>query len=164
MDFRYPGDGKIVPDGVPNLDNVNVILGVNGAGKTTALKAIALGLIAQMPSTGFVPNSLVRREIQQDYDFGSIILNLYLDEHIYPEYDRHFEARIQKIYSTEELTPMGVIPIGGLQDKVFYDDQSPDYFLIAYGATRRTETGDFEPSSRRKLRSGRYERVAGLFE
>lgn len=159
MDFRYPGDGITVPDGVPNLENVNLILGVNGAGKTTALKAVALSLMAQMPSTGFVPDSLIRREKRSYHKFASIKLDTHPHKNTYSEYTHYFEARIKKIHETEQLVSMN-----NLQDKVFYNPRSPEYFIVAYGATRRTETGNFEASYRRKLRSERYERVAGLFE
>jgi AAA domain, putative AbiEii toxin, Type IV TA system len=155
MDFRYPGDGVTVPDGVPNLENVNLILGVNGAGKTTALKAVALSLMAQMPSTGFVPDSLVRYEEAE----SNTELVTYSGEGLFPDHNYHFEAKIKKFHTTEEL-----VSKGRYRDNIFYDDESPEYFMVAYGATRRTESGDFESSSRRKLRSERYARVAGLFE
>ncbi len=173
LDFRYPGDGKVLPDGVPNLENVNVILGVNGTGKTTALKAVALALLAQLPNTGFRPYSLVRRIrepqngdlVSQDIGQAQIEAKIQLNETREQDLGKSknqiisFESKIDRISRTEELLPGNV-----KQYKVFYDDETPSFFMVAYGATRRTETGDFEASYRRKLRSGRYERVAGLFE
>jgi AAA domain, putative AbiEii toxin, Type IV TA system len=163
MDLRYPGDGITVPDGVPNLKNVNLILGNNGAGKTTALKAIALGLLAKFPSTGFVADSLVRRDIQtkeQEDDSAKIDLFLHLDENDYIDPDETlFEAQIIKKRDTEELKDLDDFDI-----ETFYDNKAPQYFMVAYGATRRTESEDSERLTLRKPRSGRYERVAGLFE
>jgi AAA domain, putative AbiEii toxin, Type IV TA system len=172
MEFRYPGDGITVPDGVPKLENVNLILGVNGAGKTTALKAVALSLMAQLPSTGFVPDSLVRLNKRLNhgeipkFNFGqaNISTNINLSETDEQNISdsllfTKLEATIERINGTEELSP-GTLP----RSEIFYEDKSPAFFMVAYGATRRTETGDFAPSSRRKLRSARYERVSGLFE
>src|SRR5262245_39204498 len=43
--------------------NVNLLLGINGSGKTTILKAIALGILGEtLQGAGFVPYRLVRRE------------------------------------------------------------------------------------------------------
>ena len=51
-------------------------------------------------------------------------------------------------------------PIADLLD----DDTSPAFFVVGYGATRRVETGDYVPSSARRARGLRYQRIAGLFE
>jgi AAA domain, putative AbiEii toxin, Type IV TA system len=157
MTFRYPGDGVDVPDGVPNLENVNLILGINGAGKTTALKAVALALLAQLPNTGFRPISLVRHGETRATVEAELALNHGREGDL--KKLNTLKAQVDLIGRTEELKTGNA-----KRFKVFYDDEDESFFMAAYGATRRSETGDFESSYRRKLRSGRYERVAGLFE
>jgi len=54
----------IIPDpGGDTRENINLILGINGSGKTTLMRAVCLGLIADvLPSSGFLPRNFVRLE------------------------------------------------------------------------------------------------------
>ena len=45
-----------------------------------------------------------------------------------------------------------------------WDEESPAFLVLGYGATRRVETGPGSVESRAKERILRYRRVAGLFE
>src|SRR6185295_16930472 len=45
-----------------------------------------------------------------------------------------------------------------------FEDDSPAWFIVGYGATRRVEIGEYSASSEDRRRRLRYRRVAGLFE
>lgn len=60
----HPGDGAPAATGsVPHLDNVTLLLGSNGSGKTSILRAVALSTLAPVLAmgSGYVPYALVRR-------------------------------------------------------------------------------------------------------
>src|SRR5690349_18153321 len=68
LDFLYPGRDQDKPFECnsrwpPRLTNVNVLLGVNGAGKSTILDAVALAALAPIiaDSSGYRPYALIRR-------------------------------------------------------------------------------------------------------
>jgi hypothetical protein len=69
-------------------------------------------------------------------------------------------ARIVSRGSYETIIPSRKI---AHVEKIF-DDDSPAYFMVGYGATRRVENVENLGPQTTKRRSVRYQRVAGLFE
>jgi hypothetical protein len=166
VDLQFPGREQASP---PDLPNVNLLLGNNGAGKTTVLKAIALGVLGPiLPSSGFVSYNLVRRST------GSSSASVFTDYTFHPEDQRaasrgvKFEVRIATLGDRETVVlrsdaenSQAAKSLRGL-----FKDVSPAFLLVGYGSTRwASDASQFEPpSSQRKRRAFRYQRVAGLFE
>ena len=85
LEFLYPGR-KLSKDpfesearaelGDPRHANMNIVLGVNGSGKSTVLDAIALAVLSPVPQNGFVPNALIRRSNHGEPKFAKVSLVL----------------------------------------------------------------------------------------
>jgi energy-coupling factor transporter ATP-binding protein EcfA2 len=173
LTFQYPGREQETP---PPLSNVNLLLGNNGAGKTTVLKAVALAALSPvMPQSGFVPYRLVRRTDSENDEKAQaeLIANLILHSHDLgvEQFEgtsiRRMKAIIMRHGDYESL--MSIPPPYHPNESPFwekmFDDRSPAFLLVGYGATRRVEEFEkLDPSARRKSRVLRYDRVAGLFE
>lgn len=163
--------------------NVNVLLGDNGLGKTSVLRAVALAVLGPLlsGSSGFVPEGLVRKE--RPFKPGKLSLKklqtLAKAELIStPEEkaskksaqsmpDRFtMSTEIRLLSSVEQLKwsmePQDAVSIA---EDMQFDEQSPAFFIVGYGATRRVEASSrVDESARIKSRLQRYQRVAGLFE
>jgi predicted ATP-binding protein involved in virulence len=176
LDLNVPGS--------PGMDfpNVNVLLGGNGSGKTSVLRALALATLGPLlsSSSGYVPESLIRRPP------GKRVLNLSklspavltaqvaLQEPELPSYARALHGA-QKLEMKTTVVPLGTAErlqwqlepekLRNVVERLQFDDAAPAFFLVGYGATRRVEASTrVDESARTKSRQRRYERVASLFE
>lgn len=176
-----PGDA---PDGTA-LANVNVLLGVNGAGKSSVLRAIALSVLAPVleRGAGFLADGLVRT-LRAGTDAKAGVpcrapLVATLDTAVWVDAQDGalggdsasvaltMQAKVEQVGDSEVLQwippddPHVAREVRELQDT----RQTSAFFLVGYGATRRVEHDhDADPAQRFKTRAPRYERVAGLFE
>ncbi len=170
LSFQYPGRKQKHP---PKLPNINLLLGNNGAGKTTVLKAIALAVLAPiMPQSGLVPYRLVRRTATQnaEKDIAMVTANLtFHSQDTGAKSSKRTLAQpmigmIARTGDYESFTPY-VRVVNPISWELMFDDKSPAFLVVGYGATRRVEDSErLDPGARRKSRLLRYDRVAGLFE
>lgn len=172
LKLQYPGrEGAGTGVEAPNI---NLLLGNNGAGKSTVLMALALSAVAPVikESSGFVPYRLIRRTSAGDtqHKRASMTAELVL----------HPQDLDAKFKDTRPATmSMDIERKGDLELLVdskraskpqstweaMFDNNSPAFLVLGYGATRRVEqTRQHNLAAQLKLRRIRYLRVAGLFE
>jgi hypothetical protein len=172
LKLQYPGRRGT---GLPKLRNVNLILGDNGGGKSSVLRALAIAVLAPaLMATGFVAYRLVRRsrpglkqpELATVSVTGSLgkgeLAQAAANSAKSDAIELGARIRLRGNGSLDKLMPdiLGSSPLSGLLD----DESSAAFFVAGYGATRRVETGDYSPSSALKSRGPRYQRIASLFE
>lgn len=170
--LQYPGRRSPQP---PRLRNVNLVLGDNGGGKSSVLRALAIAILAPaLLESGFVPYRLVRRGRPEERTYDTALLKVSGEAgsgEIVPNPEAKRQSNTIELLARIELRPRGSLdrlhldrtPASPIADLIS-DDYSPAFFVVGYGATRRVETGDYSPSSERQRRGLRYQRVAGLFE
>ncbi len=172
LSLQFPG--RTGPD-LPRLRNVNLILGDNGGGKSSVLRALAIAILAPaLMESGFVAYRLVRRGRAEEQEYKTAFLKIFgkagPNEYQLRQEGTRVSTAIELIARIERRDGRSLdrihledTPASPIADRLF-DDSSPAFFVVGYGATRRVETGDFSPSSARRSRGLRYQRVAGLFE
>jgi hypothetical protein len=169
LELNHPGrEQPLRSDAIRHLPNVTLLLGDNGAGKTTVLRAIALGALAPVMavSSGFVPFSLVRRTQLKTAAWAKIEAGLLLDEQE-GEHTRETSQALalRPLSDFTDLIETFNFPYSANIRKRLYDEREPAYFMLGYSANRRVEPSrSVDESSRYKVRSPKYLRVAGLFE
>jgi predicted ATPase len=172
LQLRHPSeDPKKHPD--LRFRNVNLLLGDNGSGKTSVMRSLALAVLAPViRESGFRPFYLVRRTatratvdataILHSQDFSSkgsagskkSLLRTRLNAEIQRRGD--YESVLFKPFSGRALAA----------SRNLYRENTPAFFVVGYGATRRVEenVGAYSAREASKQRTARYQRVAGLFE
>jgi hypothetical protein len=163
IDFNVPAAEP--PADSSSMPNVNLLLGDNGSGKTSVLRAAALaalGPILTSGSAGFVPYSLVRRVRREMPGPARVEARLLLHE--------------QDGHVGKETLETVIEPTRGWVDRfrsnglpgwaeAMWEESSPAFLMVGYGASRRVDpSASFSEELRSKSRALRYSRVAGLFE
>lgn len=153
----------------PKLPNVNLLLGNNGLGKTTLLKAVALTALGPaVGDSGIYPHMLIRRE-------PKIPLN-----------EQPTEATIKALFTphdqdnvsgfTRVESHVAVIRRGDLESlRWIHEDEKPwhpifsassdAFFFVGYGATRRVEKREqVDLGARQSSVFARAQRIKSIFE
>lgn len=179
IELNYPKRAATKRRSVPKrLANVNLFLGGNGSGKSSVLKALVLGILSPViSSSGFNAEYLVQRKAEQALSVdakgrtilrGSAGVEAYLkwDNQDFPNIDISPKngslvgrTLIERKGDVESIVPLtNDLPLAWTN--IYFND-SPAFFLVGYGAHRRTERPE---GYSQQSRSSRYQRVAGLFE
>lgn len=167
VEFLSPGSQG--GSDAPRLPNVNVLLGINGSGKSTVLDAIALSLLSPLvASSGYRPYALIRRSSRKTVKRSSVSVEVELNRQDVPRLAARERETMELGASVERRGDVEFLQAGDAADSRLDDlflDASPAFFFVGYGAMRRVEAeGSSEFSFRGKSRHPRYERVASLFE
>jgi hypothetical protein len=165
VSLQYPGKASDAEPLAP-FANVNLLLGINGAGKTTILKALALATLAPViESAGYVPYYLVRR--------GRNLATMAVDVVLHDQETRvkrsprplRFETAKTEVMLRGDFETLRPGSAASPAWEQMYSEESPAFMIVGYGATRRVDRSDvFDSSGWSKVRRVRYQRVAGLFE
>lgn len=164
-DVRFDADG--LPK--PRLPNINLLLGNNGFGKTTLLKAIALAAMGPaVTDSGIYPYRLIRREP------GVAASGQRKEALIEAIFTPHEQDRLKDVSHVE--SHVSVARRGDLEslrwtygdDELWhpiFSESSDAFFFVGYGATRRVEKrAQVDLAGRRSSAFARAQRVQSLFE
>jgi energy-coupling factor transporter ATP-binding protein EcfA2 len=170
IEFIHP-DRHFSPDKIPKpmLPNMNLLLGNNGLGKTTLLKAIALAALGPaVGDSGIYPYHLIRQEPMTTAE------NQPKEAVIEARFIPHEQDQTSGVSCVESR--VAVSRRGDLEslrwthedEKLWHPIFSSDsdaFFFVGYGATRRVEKRtQVDIGSRKSSAFVRAQRVQSLFE
>jgi energy-coupling factor transporter ATP-binding protein EcfA2 len=166
----------------PRLPNVNLLLGDNGSGKSTVLRAIAMAALGPSFEDTKLPNSeLVRRAPGEMY-WNKQVEGAQLEADFLLHDQDHAPGK--RLRSAFDLTRRGELERAkfaleaadalerathtNAEDPVWkpvFESKNPAFFAVGYGPTRRVEAReDFNLATRSKSTFIRAQRLQGLFQ
>ncbi len=148
----------------PRYPNVNLLLGNNGSGKTSILKAISLcALGPAVGDAGLYPYRLVRRHPSTTETTAVLQARFRTNE----QDETHtpiLESHIT-IERKGDIEPMRWTHSEDKEWHPIFHSESQALFFVGYGANRRTESSErVDPAARQSSSFGRAQRVKSLFE
>lgn len=155
----------------PRLPNINLILGINGLGKTTLLKAISLAALGPSVSdSGIFPYRLIRRE-PDTYTKSSQPEQASIKAVFTPHQQDQTPSQFDHIESEITISQRGDLESlrwTHQQEKGWhpiFSATSDAFFFVGYGASRRVEKAErVDLGSRHGSAFIRAQRVQSLFE
>jgi energy-coupling factor transporter ATP-binding protein EcfA2 len=167
LELRFPGEEPTAGEDL-QFRNVNLLIGDNGTGKSTVLKALALATLAPViRDSGFVPYFLVRLR----HTLAKIRSRVLLNEQDIPKSQKARRLGAQSLGATikKDGDLESIRPRMNRNSQKYWDEmrleKSAAFFVVGYGATRRVdEPQTYNPTESRKRAIVRYQRIAGLFE
>ena len=175
--FRDTGADFVHPDRAfdaagmprPRLANVNLLLGNNGLGKTTLLKAIALAALGPaVGDSGIFPYRLVRKGPEPEDAENADRATIEATFTPHPQDDLGGLAHIESAVAVLRRGDLESLRWTHPNDKPWhpiFSAESDAFFFVGYGATRRVERRDqLDLGARRGSAFVRAQRVQSLFE
>lgn len=152
----------------PLLPNINLLLGNNGYGKTTLLKAIALAALGPaVADSGIFPYRLIRREPRVSGP-GQVTEAIIEASFTPNEQDNTPVKCVESQITLMRKGDLELIRWTHKDDKAWqpiFSSSSDAYFFVGYGATRRVEkVGHVDMGGRQSSAFVRAQRVQSLFE
>jgi len=162
-DYRPPHSKKAEQDArlpKPRLPNVTLLLGDNGSGKTTVLRALAAAAFGPAAKDLLRDSSLVR--------FGESTGRISASLRLHAQ-DRALEDNIESDLELQRRGERLDVQIGSRSLEhnwgPVYESENDAFFIVGYGATRRVEQLErYDFGARSKSRAKRDQRVWSLFE
>ncbi len=167
----------------PRLPNVNLLLGDNGTGKSTVLRAIAMAALGPSFEDTKLPTSgLVRRQPglealwRPQEDGGHIEAHFLLhqqdsdhEKHLYSSFHLTQHGELERArFGLERYDETEIATHLGGDDPVWkpvFESRNPAFFAVGYGATRRVESPEnVNLVSRSKSTFIRAQRLQSLFQ
>ena len=165
MQFARKGipSKKLLPK--PRLENVNLLLGDNGSGKSTVLRAIALAAFGPAAKDSGLRDPGIVRRTKKDEGARAAGLTATFTMH---EQDRQPQRGVESKLVIQRKGELELYHFLGSDDWPWdpvYESDNDALFVVGYGATRRVERPEnFDMGARTKNRFARAQRVASLFE
>ncbi len=170
IEFVHP-DRHFSPNKLPKptLSNINLLLGNNGLGKTTLLKAIALAALGPaVGDSGIYPYHLIRQEPEttaENQPKEAVIETRFIPH----EQDQIHEVRyVESSVTVSRRGDLESLRWTHGDEKLWHPIFSSDsdaFFFVGYGATRRVEKRtQVDLGSRRSSAFVRAQRIQSLFE
>ncbi len=173
IELQYPGKINALRETPLKFSNINLLLGNNGSGKSSILKALALASLAPVLKGGsgltlyrMVRNTDPTAKTFPDAElFAEILLHeqdLDKKEKLKKQQSIEMVSVIRRMGHIEELE---ILPSKGKVPFGIYEDDSPAFLVVGYGVNRKVEeTVNFGFTEKARRRRLRYQRVASLFE